>query len=40
MQEFSFFDIGVVGEGEITLKELCGYQLGKTKLEEIRGVFF
>ena len=40
MQEFSFFDIGVVGEGEITLKELCDYQLGKTKLEEIRGVVF
>ncbi len=38
LKEFSSFDIGVVGEGEVTLHELCTALQHKQPLEEIEGL--
>ena len=40
LEEFPFFDFGVVGEGEITLKELVDYKKGVKSLEEIKGLVY
>ncbi len=40
MQEFPTFDIAVVGEGEITLSELCQAIQNKTSLTLINGIAF
>lgn len=40
LQEFSFFDIGVVGEGEITLKEIIEFKQGKIPLKNIKGLVY
>jgi len=38
MQEFSSFDIGVVGEGEQTFYELCEALRNKTSIEDVAGL--
>jgi anaerobic magnesium-protoporphyrin IX monomethyl ester cyclase len=40
MQEFPTFDIAVVGEGEITLAELCKAVAQKKGMDEIRGLIY
>lgn len=40
LREFPFFDIGVVGEGEITLTELCDFVEGKVTLDKIKGLVY
>ncbi len=40
MREFSSFDIGVVGEGEETLHELCHAVLHKEDIAKIRGLIY
>ncbi|MCD4702540.1 MAG: cobalamin-dependent protein [Candidatus Aegiribacteria sp.] len=38
LKEHSFFDIGVVGEGEDTILEIIDHLLGNRKLDEIKGI--
>jgi len=41
MQEFPFFDIGVIGEGEETLHELCSaIREGNRDLNKIKGIIY
>ncbi len=34
------FDVGVIGEGEYTIVELCDFLEGKKKIEDIKGIIF
>ena len=40
LQEFKSFDIGTVGESEITLKEICYSVLNSTDLHSIKGIVY
>ncbi len=40
LEEFPCFDIGVIGEGEITLQELCHALMNHTRLSSVHGVVY